>query len=196
MKKLLILESPGKIKTISKFLGKDFVIMSTMGHVKDLPQKEIGVEIKPSEKGDGTVTLTYDVLDKKDKVIADICKQARTADEIYLAPDPDREGEIIAWHIAQEIEKVVKDPRKIHRITFNEITQTAIENAIKHPGTIDEHKVEAQQARRILDRLVGYEVSPILWKKLSKGLSAGRVQSVALKLICQREVAIRDFKPE
>jgi DNA topoisomerase-1 len=196
MKKLLILESPGKIKTISKFLGKDFIIMSTMGHIKDLPQKELGVVINPSAKGNGSVDLTYTVLDKKDKVIADICKAARTADEIYLAPDPDREGEIIAWHIAQEIEKVVKDKNKIHRITFNEITQSAIENALKHPGLIDENKVDAQQARRILDRLVGYEVSPVLWRKISKGLSAGRVQSVALKLICDKETAIRDFKPE
>ncbi len=196
MKKLLILESPGKIKTISKFLGKEFTILSTMGHIKDLPQKELGVVINPSAKDDGSVDLTYTVLDKKDKIIAEICKAARTADEIYLAPDPDREGEIIAWHIAQEIEKVVKNKEKIHRITFNEITKTAIENALKHPGVIDEHKVDAQQARRVLDRLVGYEVSPVLWRKISKGLSAGRVQSVALKLICDRETAIRDFKPE
>lgn len=196
MKKLLILESPGKIKTIAKFLGKDFTIMSTLGHIKDLPQKELGVSINPSAKGGGSVDLSYVVLDKKDKTIADICKAARTAQEIYLAPDPDREGEIIAWHIAQEIEKVVKDPSIIHRITFNEITQPAIENALQHPGHIDENKVAAQQARRILDRLVGYEVSPILWRKISKGLSAGRVQSVALKLICDREEAIRNFKPE
>ncbi len=196
MKKLLIVESPAKIKTISKFLGKEFTILSTVGHVKDLPQKELGIAIKPSEKGDGSIDLTYTVLDKKEKVIADICKAARTADEIYLAPDPDREGEIIAWHIAQEIEKVVKDPSIIHRITFNEITKIAIENAIKSPSIIDENKVNAQQARRILDRLVGYEVSPILWRKISKGLSAGRVQSVALKLICDREENIRNFKPE
>lgn len=193
MKKLLIVESPAKIKTISKFLGKEFTILSTVGHVKDLPAKEIGVVIDPTKE---LVDLTYTVLDKKEKVIADIVKAARTADEIYLAPDPDREGEIIAWHIAQEIEKVIKDPSKIHRITFNEITKTAIENAIKQPGSIDENKVGAQQARRILDRLVGYEVSPVLWRKISKGLSAGRVQSVALKLICDREEAIRNFKPE
>ncbi len=196
MKKLLIVESPAKIKTISKFLGKEFTILSTLGHVKDLPPKELGIDIRPSDKGDGSIDLTYTVLDKKEKIIADICKAARTADEIYLAPDPDREGEIIAWHIAGEIEKVIKDPSIIHRITFNEITKTAIENAIKHPGAIDENKVGAQQARRILDRLVGYEVSPILWRKISKGLSAGRVQSVALKLICDREEAIRNFKPE
>ncbi len=196
MKKLLIVESPAKIKTISKFLGKDFTILSTLGHIKDLPQKELGIEIKPSAKGDGTIDITYTVLDKKEKTIADICKAARTADEIYLAPDPDREGEIIAWHTAQEIEKVVKDTSKIHRISFNEITKPAIENALKHPSVIDENKVGAQQARRILDRLVGYEVSPVLWRKMSKGLSAGRVQSVALKLICDRETTIRNFKAE
>lgn len=190
MKKLLIVESPAKIKTISKFLGKDFTILSTLGHIKDLPQKELGITIEPE------VTLTYTVLEKKDKIIAEISKAASKAQEIYLAPDPDREGEIIAFHVAQEIEKVVKDKASIHRITFNEITKTAIENAIKHPGKIDANKVGAQQARRILDRLVGYEVSPILWRKISKGLSAGRVQSVALKLICEREEAIRGFKPE
>lgn len=190
MKKLLIVESPAKIKTISKFLGKEFRIMSTLGHVKDLPQKSLGVTIN------GTIGLEYVTLEKKDKVIAEICKEASKASEIYLAPDPDREGEIIAWHVANEITKVVKDPKIIHRITFNEITQTAIEDAIKHPSTIDLRKVEAQQARRVLDRWVGYEVSPVLWRKIAKGLSAGRVQSVALKLICMREDAIRSFKPE
>ena len=196
MKKLLIVESPAKIKTISKFLGKDFVILSTVGHIKDLPARELGIELHPSETNPGTIGITYTVLEKKEKVIADICKAARTADAIFLAPDPDREGEIIAWHIAQEIAKVVKNPNVMHRITFNEITKTAIQDAIEHPTAIDENKVAAQQARRILDRLVGYEVSPILWRKIRKGLSAGRVQSVALKLICERETAIRDFKAE
>ncbi|MGC2310235.1 MAG: type I DNA topoisomerase [Candidatus Babeliaceae bacterium] len=190
MKKLLIVESPAKVKTISKFLGKDFKIMSTLGHVKDLPTKELGVTIN------GSIKIEYVVLDKKDKVIADIVKEARTADEIFLAPDPDREGEIIAWHIAQEVKKVVKDPHIIHRITFNEITKQALLEAIEHPHAIDKHKVEAQQARRVLDRWVGYEVSPILWRKITKGLSAGRVQSVALRLICDREEEIRIFKPE
>lgn len=190
MKKLLIVESPAKIKTISKFLGKDFKIMSTIGHIMDLPPKEIGVSI-----GD-TIDIHYVVLDKKQKVINDICKEAKTCDEIFLAPDPDREGEIIAWHIGNAIEKVVKDNSKIHRITFNEITKSAITDAIDHPSTIDMKKVAAQQARRVLDRWVGYEVSPILWRKIAKGLSAGRVQSVALKLICDREDAIRQFKPE
>ncbi|OQA35896.1 MAG: DNA topoisomerase 1 [Candidatus Dependentiae bacterium ADurb.Bin331] len=190
MKKLLIVESPAKIKTISKFLGKDFKIMSTIGHIKDLPPKRIGVSIN------GSVEIDYEVIEDKDKVIADICKEAAKSDVIYLAPDPDREGEIIAWHIAQEIAKVFKKKDKIFRITFNEITKPAITEAIEHPSTIDEKKVAAQQARRILDRWVGYEVSPILWVKIAKGLSAGRVQSVALKLICDRENEIRAFKPE
>lgn len=190
MKKLLIVESPAKIKTIAKFLGKDFKIMSTVGHVKDLPSNKLGVTFNKH------VAVDYVVLEGKEKTIADLCKEARQAKEIYLAPDPDREGEIIAWHVEQELLKVVKDPESIHRITFNEITKSAIEDAIAHPSHVDLDKVAAQQARRILDRLVGYEVSPILWQKITKGLSAGRVQSVALKLICERELEIRNFKPE
>jgi DNA topoisomerase-1 len=190
MKKLLIVESPAKIKTISKFLGKDFKIMSTVGHIMDLPSKSLGVTIN------GEITLEYVPLEDKEKVIADICKAASTSDEIYLAPDPDREGEIIAWHIGQEIAKVLKNKGHMHRITFNEITAQAIQEAIQHKSTIDMNKVNAQQARRVLDRWVGYEVSPILWQKIKKGLSAGRVQSVALRLICEREEAIRNFKAE
>lgn len=189
MKKLLIVESPAKIKTISKFLGKDFKIMSTMGHIKDLPTKKTGVTIN------GSIEIDYVPIENKDKTIAEICKAASAADEIYLAPDPDREGEIIAWHVEQEVKKVAKKA-KIHRITFNEITKTAIQEAIEHPGDVDMNKVGAQQARRVLDRWVGYEVSPILWVKIAPGLSAGRVQSVALRLICDREEAIRSFKPE
>ncbi|MCX5922604.1 MAG: type I DNA topoisomerase [Candidatus Dependentiae bacterium] len=190
-KKLLIVESPAKIKTISKFLGKDFKIMSTVGHIKDLPAKKIGVTIDKD-----TINIEYVVMPDKDKTIADICKEASTAADIYLAPDPDREGEIIAWHIAEDIKKVVKDKSKIHRISFNEITEPAIKAAIENPGEIDMPKVNAQQARRVLDRWVGYEVSPVLWKKIAKGLSAGRVQSVALRLIADREEEIRGFKPE
>ncbi len=189
-KKLLIVESPAKIKTISKFLGNDFRIMSTIGHIKDLPPKSLGVTINDS------IELEYVPIKDKQKVIADICKAASTSSEIFLAPDPDREGEIIAWHIGQEIEKVVKDKDAIHRITFNEITAPAIQEAIKEKSSVDLNKVAAQQARRVLDRWVGYEVSPVLWKKLKKGLSAGRVQSVALRMICEREEAIRNFKPE
>ena len=190
MKKLLIVESPGKIKTILKFLGTDFKIMSTVGHIKDLPEKTLGITMT-----DKSINLEYVTLKDKDKVIADIVKAAKNSDEIYLAPDPDREGEIIAWHIEQEVNKVAS-PEKIHRIAFNEITKSAILDAIQHPAHVNMPKVFAQQARRVLDRWVGYEVSPILWKKLSKGLSAGRVQSVALKLVCVRELEIRAFKTE
>lgn len=190
MKKLLIVESPAKIKTINKFLGKDFKIMSTMGHVMDLPAKELGVTVNKN------ITIMYVPITGKEKTIAEICKAASTADEIYLAPDPDREGEIIAWHIEQEILKVVKDPSTVHRISFNEITKPAVIEAIENPRDVDLDKVAAQQARRVLDRWVGYEVSPVLWKKIAPGLSAGRVQSVALRLICDREEAIRAFKPE
>ena len=166
--------------------------MSTMGHIKDLPAKKIGVSIDPK---DG-VTIQYVTLEGKDQTIANICKQASTSDIIYVAPDPDREGEIIGWHIAQEIAKVAKKSAKVYRIAFNEITEPAILAAINNPGQINMKLVEAQQARRVLDRWVGYEVSPILWKKIAKGLSAGRVQSVALRMICDREQAIRTFVPE
>ena len=191
--KLLIVESPAKIKTISKFLGKDFKIMSTFGHVKDLPQRRIGIVRDPKTR---TIELKYEAMKDKAQTIADICKQARICSEVYLASDPDREGEIISWHIGQEIEKVFAAPEHIHRITFNEITKTAITAAIDAKTTVDLNKVGAQQARRVLDRWVGYEVSPILWRKISKGLSAGRVQSVALMLICDREAEILVFKPE
>lgn len=193
MKKLLIVESPAKIKTIQKFLGKEWVIMSTVGHIKDLPPKKIGITVNDKDK---SIVLEYVTIKDKEKIISDICKQASTADDIYIAPDPDREGEIIAWHIGEEIAKVVKDKKKIHRISFNEITKPAITKSVENPGHIDENKVSAQQARRILDRWVGYEVSPILWKKVAQGTSAGRVQSVALRLVCEREEAIRAFKPE
>lgn len=191
MKKLIIVESPAKIKTISKFLGKDFVLMATMGHIKDLPAKKIGVTMD-----DKHINIEYVTLEGKDQTIASICKQASTCDTIYLAPDPDREGEIIGWHIAQEIAKVAKKGTKTYRIAFNEITEPAILAAINNPGEINMRLVEAQQARRVLDRWVGYEVSPILWKKIAKGLSAGRVQSVALRMVCDREQSIRTFVPE
>ncbi len=191
MKKLVIVESPAKIKTISKILGNDFRIMSTMGHVMDLPPKKIGVSIEKSG-----IDIEYVPIKDKDRVIAEICKAAQGADTVFLGPDPDREGEIIAWHIENQIKKASKKSKKIYRIFFNEITAPAINDAIENPGEIDLDKVKAQQARRILDRWVGYEVSPVLWKKISPGLSAGRVQSVALRLVVDREEAIRAFKPE
>ena len=190
-KRLLIVESPAKIKTILKFLGNDYVLMATFGHVKDLPPKKIGVTMT-----DDGIALEYVPIENKDKVIAEICKTASKCSEVFLAPDPDREGEMIAWNIGQEIAKVIKDENAIHRISFNEITKSAVLHAIENPGEIDMQKVAAQQARRVLDRWVGYEVSPILWRKVAKGLSAGRVQSVALRLICDREAEIRNFKPE
>ena len=191
--KLIIVESPAKIKTISKFLGKDYKIMSTLGHVKDLPSKQTGVTINEKTH---KIELDYEVLKDKSKVITDICSQAKDSSEIFLATDPDREGEIISWHIGQEIEEIFSDPSKIYRITFNEITKPAILDAIGHKALVNMKKVGAQQARRVLDRWVGYEVSPILWRKIKKGLSAGRVQSVALLLICNREASIQAFKPD
>jgi DNA topoisomerase-1 len=190
-KRLVIVESPAKIKTITKILGSEYKVMSTVGHIKDLPTRKLGITMTKNK-----IDLEYVTLEKKDKVIKDICKEAKTAEVIFLGPDPDREGELIAWHIGQEIESVVKNPEKIKRITFHEITKHAITDAIAHPTSVDAHKVSAQQARRVLDRWVGYEVSPVLWKKIKKGLSAGRVQSVALRLICDREEEIKHFKPE
>lgn len=191
--KLLIVESPAKMKTISKFLGGNFKVMSTFGHIMDLPERKLGVVVDDKS---GEYLLEYVPIKGKEDVIANLAKQASRSDEVYLASDPDREGEIIAWHTAQEIAKAMKDPSHIYRITFNEITKSAITGAIDHKSVIDLKMVAAQQARRILDRWVGYEVSPILWKKISKGLSAGRVQSVAVLLICNREDEILAFVPE
>lgn len=197
--KLIVVESPAKIKTISKFLGKEFVILSTFGHIKDLPTKKLGISIK-KKNNKKTIDLDYVVLEGKEKKIAEICARAKKCEEIFLASDPDREGEIIAWHIGGEIkdsiEAIEKDKPNIFRITFNEITKPAILNAINNKSNIDMHLVNAQQARRALDRWVGYEVSPILWRKVKRGLSAGRVQSSAMLLICNREEEIVSFKPQ
>jgi len=187
MKSLVIVESPAKAKTINKILGKDFTVKASVGHIRDLPAKEMGIEIEKD------FSPKYIVIPGKETVIKDLKKAAKEADAVFLAPDPDREGEAIAWHIAEEI-KGKSD--KIYRITFNEITKSAVQEAIKHPGRIDQMKVEAQQARRILDRLVGYELSPLLWRKVRRGLSAGRVQSVAVRLIVDREREIEAFKQE
>ena len=191
LQSLVIVESPGKIKTIAKFLGKDFKIVSTVGHVKDLPEKSVGVEIK-----DGHVVLDYVPIKGKGTVISDICKEAKKSGTVFLASDPDREGEIISYHIGEEIKKATRNKAKIHRIIFNEITKPAILAAIEQKQDVDLQKVAAQQARRVLDRWVGYEVSPILWRKLAKGLSAGRVQSVAVLFVCKREAEIVAFVPE
>lgn len=186
-KSLVIVESPAKARTITKFLGKDFTVMASIGHVKDLPKSALGVDVENS------FTPEYQVIRGKRKVLSEIRKQAESADAIYLAPDPDREGEAIAWHIAEEIQKKNK---KIYRVLFHEITRASVQQALSQPLKLDRNKYESQQARRILDRLVGYKISPILWEKVQRGLSAGRVQSVAVKIVVEREQAIRDFVPE
>lgn len=191
-KTLIIVESPAKIKTISKFLGPDYKVMSTFGHIKDLPEDVLGVDI---DSALGVVNLQYTPLKGKKTVIADICKQASQSDVVLLGSDNDREGEVISWHIGQEIKKSSKKA-EMFRIVFNEITKSALEKAIANKSQVDLDKVYAQQARRVVDRWVGYEVSPVLWRKLAKGLSAGRVQSAALLLICNREKEIQDFIPE
>jgi len=190
-KNLVIVESPAKAKTINKYLGRDFTVKASMGHVRDLPRKRLGVDVKNG------FAAEYEVLVPRRKVLDELKTAAEDAEAIYLAADPDREGEAICWHLAEELAgKKAKARRKMRRVVFNEITRHAIEEAFKNPLDLDARKVEAQQARRILDRLVGYKVSPILWEKVRRGLSAGRVQSVALKLICDREREIRAFVTE
>ena len=186
-KKLVIVESPAKSKTIGRYLGSDYVISASLGHIRDLPSGNLGVDVKNNFKP------LYITMKGKEKVVRDLKLLAADADEILLATDPDREGEAIAWHLA----KVLKiDPDSKCRITFNEITKSAVQEAIKNPRTINMNLANAQQARRILDRLVGYELSPLLWKKIRKGLSAGRVQSVATKIVMDRDAEIDEFKPE
>lgn len=185
-KSLVIVESPTKSKTLKKFLGKQFDILASGGHIKDLPVSKLGVDIENDFQPE------YVVIRGKGKVIKSLKDAAKSSDQVYLAPDPDREGEAIAYHIAEEISKANK---KLHRAAFNEITKRAVLEGIENAGEIDLNKVKAQQARRILDRLVGYQVSPLLWKTVFRGLSAGRVQSVALKIICDREEEIEKFTP-
>jgi DNA topoisomerase-1 len=189
-KNLVIVESPTKVKSISKYLGGDYIVKGSMGHVRDLPQKRIGVDIEHD------FAPEYVVMPKSKTVVNALKKIVKDGIEsIYLAPDPDREGEAIAWHLAELLSK--KDGKvKIWRVAFNEITETAIREAFKKPGRIDLHKVDSQQARRILDRVVGYKLSPLLWQKVKRGLSAGRVQSVAVRLICERQEEIDNFKAE
>ncbi len=190
MKKLVIVESPAKAKTINKILGKDYVVKASMGHVRDLPEGRFGVDI---ENG---FAPQYVPIKSRQKIITELRAAAKTSDEIFLAPDPDREGEAIAWHLHELLKTAAGKKTPFSRVTYNEITATALRRAFEHPRQIDSHKVDAQQARRVLDRLVGYRVSPMLWRRVSGGSSAGRVQSVALRLVCEREQAIRDFKPE
>ncbi|HPR17712.1 MAG TPA: type I DNA topoisomerase [Candidatus Cloacimonadota bacterium] len=188
-KDLIIVESPAKAKTIGKFLNHKYDIKASMGHVCDLPRNSFGVDV------DHDFEAKYITDPKKKKVISELRKAAEDAGAIYLASDHDREGEAIAWHLAQVLDKEIKD-KPVHRIIFNEITRDAIRKAMEQPGMIDEKKVDSQQARRILDRIVGYNISPLLWKIITKNLSAGRVQSVALRMICEREEEIRNFIPK
>jgi len=186
-KNLVIVESPAKAKTIEKFLGSDFRVVSSYGHISDLPDKELGVDV------DQNFTPKYMVSSDKKKVVSELRKLAKSSEIVWLASDEDREGEAIAWHLSNVLEL---EKNKTKRIVFNEITQTAIQHAISHPRNIDQNLVDAQQARRVLDRLVGYEISPILWRKVQGGLSAGRVQSVTLRLVVEREQEIQQFIPE
>ncbi|HEY7713406.1 MAG TPA: type I DNA topoisomerase [Candidatus Binatia bacterium] len=185
-KNLVIVESPAKAKTLEKYLGRDFLVKASVGHVVDLPKSKLGVDVKKDFTPDFTVIQT------KKKVIDDLKKAAKGKENIYLASDPDREGEAIAWHIADQ---VVKNHKRVHRVLINEITKKAVQEAIANPLELDRNKFDAQIARRVLDRLVGYKISPLLWNKVRRGLSAGRVQSVAVRLVCEREKDIRAFEP-
>ena len=192
MKSLIVVESPTKAKTLGNFLGKDYQVISTMGHIRDLPEKKLGIKIKKNNKtGKFDFLPEYVLMDKKKEAIDKLKKEAAKADKIFLACDPDREGEAIAWHTS-----IIIGRKDAARITFHEITKTAIEKSLSHPGKINLSLVDAQQARRVLDRLVGYKLSPLLWRKIRRGLSAGRVQSVAVRLIVDREREIEKFLPE
>ncbi|HON59462.1 MAG TPA: type I DNA topoisomerase [Smithella sp.] len=184
---LIIVESPTKVKTIKKFLGGDFNAVASMGHIKDLPKSKLGIDIEKDFEP------TYHLIESKKKTVDELKKAAQKVQNIYLAPDPDREGEAIAWHIA---EVIGTEDKNIYRVLFNDLTKNTVLESIKKPLSLDFNKYEAQQTRRILDRLVGYQISPLLWEKVRRGLSAGRVQSVAVRMICEREEEIKNFKPE
>src|SRR5579859_181309 len=185
-KSLVIVESPAKAKTIGKYLGKQFVVKASLGHVKDLPKKDLAVDV---DKG---FEPHYEVIEGKKKLLAELKTAAKGMDSVYLAADPDREGEAICFHLQEELNGSKKGP-KFFRVMFNEITAGAIKKAFEKPGSVNLHLVDAQQARRVLDRLVGYKISPLLWDKVRRGLSAGRVQTVALRLIVEREREIKAF---
>ncbi len=187
-KALVVVESPAKAKTINKYLGKDYKVVASMGHVRDLPKSKLGVDV------DDGFEPSYEVIASRKKVLKELKEEAKKASEIFVATDPDREGEAIGWHLAEELGS--GNRKKIRRLMFNEITKKGVLSALEHPTEIDKKMVDAQQARRVLDRLVGYKISPLLWEKVRRGLSAGRVQSVALKLVCDREREIERFVPE
>lgn len=186
-KYLVIVESPAKAKTIKKYLGTNYEVLASNGHVRDLPKSQLGIDI------DNDCEPKYITIRGKGDLLAKLRKEVKKADKVYLATDPDREGEAISWHLSKALKL---EDKKVYRIAFNEITKNAIKNSIKEPREIDTDLVDAQQARRVLDRLVGYEISPLLWAKVKRGLSAGRVQSVALRIICDREEEINAFVPE
>src|SRR4051812_18664557 len=187
MDALVIVESPTKEKTIGKFLSKKFLVKSSYGHVRDLPQRKLGVDLNDNFEP------SYVILPRAKKLLPELNKAAKQAKTIFLATDYDREGEAIAWHLAELLKA---NPAKLKRITFHEITPEAIKAALADPRDLDLHLVDAQVARRVLDRLVGYKLSPLLWRKVKRGLSAGRVQSVAVRIICGREEEIEKFKPQ
>jgi DNA topoisomerase I len=189
-KSLVIVESPAKAKTIGKYLGKGFEVLASVGHIMDLPKNDIGVELEKR-----TFEPTLIVSPGKEKVVAQLKKAAAKADDVYLAPDPDREGEAIAYHLAKQLGTNAQERKKIRRVTFNEITKKAVQDAFLHARDLDQNLVDAQQTRRVLDRLVGYQISPLLWDKVRRGLSAGRVQTVAVRLIVEREREIAAFVP-
>ncbi|HLE44564.1 MAG TPA: type I DNA topoisomerase, partial [Methylomirabilota bacterium] len=184
---LVVVESPTKVKTIQKYLDQTYVVKASLGHVKDLPANKLGVDIEKNFKPQ------YVTLKAKAKVLEELKKAAKNAQALYVATDPDREGEAIGWHVASEV-NLPGD--RVYRVLFNEITEKAVKAAFSRPGKIDQKKVDAQQARRVLDRLVGYKISPLLWERVRRGLSAGRVQSVAVRLVVERERAIRAFVPQ
>jgi DNA topoisomerase-1 len=188
-KHLVVVESPAKARTIGRILGDAYLVRPSVGHVRDLPQRALGVDI---ENG---FAPKYVLAPNKAKVVEELRKAARECDAVFLAPDPDREGEAIAWHLREVLAAVARD-KPFHRVQYNEITPRAVREAFEHPGEIDMARVHAQQARRVIDRLVGYIVSPMLWRRIKRGLSAGRVQSVALRLVCERERQIQSFRPE
>src|SRR6187431_3781909 len=185
-KALVVVESPAKAKTINKYLGRNYKVVASMGHVRDLPKSKLGVDVE-----DG-FEPSYEVIASRKKVLKELKDGAKGVDEIFIATDPDREGEAIGWHLAEELGTGNK--KKIRRLMFNEITKKGVLAALEHPTAINKQMVDAQQARRVLDRLVGYKISPLLWDKVRRGLSAGRVQSVALRLIVEREREIRAFQ--
>ena len=187
MKNLIIVESPAKAKTIGNFLGKDYEVMASKGHIRDLPKSSFGIKID-----DENFVPEYRVSSDHSTIVKELKSKAKSAKQVYLATDEDREGEAIAYHIAKAIDK---DENALPRIVFHEITQSAIENALKNPRKLDMNSVNAQQARRLLDRIVGYKLSPLLASKIQKGLSAGRVQSAALKIVVDREREIKAFVP-